>query len=438
VHLVSVNQQKKGGTPAKHAAVQPQVSPQELQLKAIEAANKSRAAGDLAGAARALQEAASLSGPLSGAIQKQMDAIQAEVNDEKLAKLRQQEEQLWQSAKSDVDRGQFPAAENSLNQILALPDGGLRKDDAKRYRDQVIPQRKKEEASFAQAKQALRKKDRDSLNRAAALLDRVIQFQGPRKSEALQARQTVQNDLSTLQKQERDQQIASLEAGARQDAKQGDFSSAHQKVNQIREAGGDPTPLAAEIDRAEAAEQIQRQYEANYQQTVQKYKQALAANDKNGIEAARASFLLIAQGGGSHANDASTYLSDIKSRLTAPPDRASTSNPKAQDEAAVREVIKRFGQAFEQRDVDALHELWPSMGKAYGKLKATFALVDRITYQVQIESLEVSPNNKKAKVNALVSQVFTVKGDKPHPLPAGRQVFELTKFNGVWFITNIR
>ena len=78
------------------------------------------------------------------------------------------------------------------------------------------------------------------------------------------------------------------------------------------------------------------------------------------------------------------------------------------------------------------------MGKAYGKLKATFAAVDRITYQVQIESLEVSPNNKKAKVNALVSQVFTVKDDKPHPLPAARQVFELAKFNGVWFITNVR
>lgn len=437
VHFLSVNPQKKGGpiTPPKHAAVQPQVTPKELQLKAMDVADKSRAAGDLAGALRALQDAASLNGPLNGAIQKQVDAIQAEMKDDRLGKLRQQEEQLWQSAKSDIDRGQFPSAQDYLNQILALPDGGLRKDDARRYLDQVIPKRKDEETLFAQAKRGLRKKDRDSLNQASALLDRVIQFQGPRKSEAMQLRQTVQNDLNTLQKQERDQKIASLEASARQDAKQGDFSSARQKANQIKGAGGDPTSLSAEIDQAEAAEQAQRQYEANYQQTVQKYKQALAANDKNGVEAARASFLSIAQGGGTHANDASAYLSEIRSRLTVPPERAS---PKSQDEAAVREVIKRYGQAFEQRDVDALREIWPRMGKAYGKLKTTFASVDRITYQVQIESLELAPNNKKATVNALVSQVFTVKGDKPHPLPSERQVFELAKSNGVWFITNVR
>jgi hypothetical protein len=57
---------------------------------------------------------------------------------------------------------------------------------------------------------------------------------------------------------------------------------------------------------------------------------------------------------------------------------------------------------------------------------------------VQIESLEVTPNNKKATVNALVSQVFTGKGDRPHPIPSERQVFELAKSNGVWFITNVR
>src|ERR1700719_2651750 len=110
VHFLSVNPQKKEGaiTSPKHAAVQPQPTPLELQIKAMDAADKSRAAGDLAGASRALQEGASLNGPLNGTIQKQMDAIQAEMKDERLGKLRQQEEQLWQSAKSEIDRGQFP------------------------------------------------------------------------------------------------------------------------------------------------------------------------------------------------------------------------------------------------------------------------------------------------------------------------------------------
>lgn len=438
VHFLSVNPQKQEGsiTPPKHAAVQPQPTPLELQIKAMDAADKSRAAGDLAGASRALQEGASVNGPLNGRIQKQMDAIQAEMKDERLGKLRQQEEQLWQSAKSEIDRGQFPSAEKYLNQILALPEGGLRKDDARKYLDQVIPQRKDEETAFAQAKRGLRKNDRDSLKRAAVLLDRVIRFEGPRKSEAMQLQQTVRNDLITLQKQERDQQIASLEAGARQDAKGGDFSSARQKLNQVREAGGDPTSLAAEIDQAETAEKMQRQYEANYQQTVQKYKQALAADDKNGVEAARASFLSIAQGGGSHANDASIYLSEIKSRVTPPP------SAKAPDEPAIREVINRYEQAFQQRNIDALRAIWPGMdGKRYDKLKNTFDRDIALHVQVQIEvrsmRVAISPDGQRATIEALLFQKHTPEGGAPKSRE-DQTVFHLSKTNGIWVISKVQ
>jgi eukaryotic-like serine/threonine-protein kinase len=452
VHFISVNRQKKVVpiTAPKHAQAQPQVTPMELQFKAMDAADKKRAAGDFAGASRALQDAASLNGPLNGAIQKRMDAIQAEMKDERLGQLRQQEEQLWQSAKSDIDRGQFLPAEKSLNQILALPEGGLRRDDAKKYLDQTIPRRKEEEALFAQAKRALRKKDQDSLNRTAALLDRVIQFEGPRKTDAIQLRETVQNDLNTLQKQQRDQQIASLGAGARLDAKQRDFSSARQKVNQIRQAGGDTTSLSAEIDQAEAAEQTQRQYEANYQQTLQKYKQALAANDKNGVDAARASFLLIAQGGGSHANDASKYLSEINSRATAPPvapppppvAKQDLRSAKPQDEAAVREVMHRYEQAFQQQDIDALRAIWPGIGnKRYDKLKNSFKSDIALHVQVKIEvrdmRVEINPDGQRATIAALFFQKHTLKGGESK----SRQdqiVYELSKTNGIWVITNVQ
>jgi len=438
VHFLSVNPQKQGGsiTPPKHAAVQPQPTPLELQIKAMDAADKSRAAGDLAGASRALQEGASVNGPLNGRIQKQMDAIQAEMKDERLGKLRQQEEQLWQSAKSEIDRGQFPSAENYLNQILALQEGGLRKDDARKYLDQVIPQRKDEETAFAQAKRGLRKRDYDSLKRAAVLLDRVIRFEGPRKSEAMQLQQTVRNDLVTLQKQERDQQIASLEAGARQDARGGDFSSARQKVNQIRGAGGDPTSLSAEIDQAEAAEKLQRQYEANYLQTVQKYKQALAADDKNGVEAARASFLSIAQGGGSHANDASAYLSEIKSRVTPPP------SAKAPDEPAIREVINRYEEAFQQRNIDSLRAIWPGIDKKrYDKLKNTFDRDIALHVQVQIEvrsmRVAISPDGQRATIEALLFQKHTPVGGAPKSRE-DQTVFHLSKTNGIWVINKVQ
>jgi hypothetical protein len=72
---------------------------------------------------------------------------------------------------------------------------------------------------------------------------------------------------------------------------------------------------------------------------VQKYKQTPAANDEDGVDAARASFLLIAQGGGSHANDASKYLTEINSTVMVPPVRKSPpvvkqdlASPKALDD----------------------------------------------------------------------------------------------------------
>jgi hypothetical protein len=373
---------------------------------------------------------------LNGTIQTKMDAIQAEMRDDRLGNLRQQEEQLWQSANSNIERGQFAAAETSLNQILALSEGGLRKDDARRSLDLVIPKRKEEETLFAQAKRGIRKKDRESLKGTAALLDRVIQFEGPRKSEAIQLRQAVLDNLNTLQKQERDQRVASLEAGARQDAKQGDFSSARQKANQIREAGGDPSSLSAEIVQAEAAEQAQRQYETNYLQTVQKYKQALAANDKNGVEAARASFLSIAQGGGSHANDANTYLSEIKSRLSAPP------FAKAIDEAAVREVIKRYEQAFQQRNIDALRAIWPGIErKQYDRLKNSFdrdiSRHVRVEMVVRIMDVAINPDGQRATITALVVQRHIPEGGAPKSRPDAT-VFQLSKTNGTWVISNVR
>jgi serine/threonine-protein kinase len=449
-HFFSVYRSKKAvpNTAPKHATAQPAVTPMELQFKAMDTADKRRAAGDLAGASRALQDAASLNGPLNGEIQKQMDAIQAEMKDERLGKLRRQEEQLWQSAKSDIDRGQFGTAQTSLNQILALPEGGLRRADARKSLDQTIPRRKEEEALFAQAKREVRKKDQDSLNRTAALLDRVIQFEGPKKTDAIQLRETVQNDLNVLQKQQRDQQIASLGAGARLDAKQRDFSSARQKVNQIRQAGGDTTSLSADIDQAEAAEQTQRQYEANYQETVEKYKRALGANDKDGVDAARASFLLIAQGGGSHANDASKYLTEIKSVVIVPPVtqppppavKQDSRLAKALDEAVVREVINRYEQALEQRNIDALRAIWPGIDKKKSdRLKETFKSDIALHVQVQIEvrnmRVEINPDGQRASIAASLFQKNTLGGVSKSR--QDRILFQLSKTNGTWVISNV-
>ena len=107
--------------------------------------------------------------------------IQAEINDGRLRSLRQKEEQDWQNAKKDVDAGRFSSAEKYLASILALPEGGLRKDDARKYQDQVIPQRKQEETLWAQAKKDSQKNDLGSLKQADNTLGPGHPAQRPQK-----------------------------------------------------------------------------------------------------------------------------------------------------------------------------------------------------------------------------------------------------------------
>jgi eukaryotic-like serine/threonine-protein kinase len=452
VHLVNVSRQKDAVLVAvpKQTPVQPQVDPRELrQREALEAADKSRAAGDLAGASRAVQDGSLLNGPLSSEIRKKQDAIQAEMNDESLRKVRQQEAQLWQQAISDVDRGRFDPARTALEKVVKLPEGqGLKREDAQKYLTQIIPQRQHEEDLLAQAKQAVSMKDRNSLTKASTLSDQIIALGGPRKSEAERLRQNAQAALNALDKQQLAREVSGLEADARLFVKQENFPSARQKAGQIKQAGGDATSLSAEIDKAEAAAQARQQDDVNYQQTVQKYKQALAASDKSGIDAARDSFKGIAQNGGPHASEAGKYVSEINDRITTspvvtpPPPVAKQEIPssKAMEEAGVRDVIKRYQQAFEQRDADALRQIWPSIGKKYEKYKSSFSGYPKdgsFHYVVLIESLELSKDEMAATVNALVSLELRMKGEKTQDR-TDKALIKLSKSGGTWYITDVQ
>ena len=341
-----------------------------------------------------------------------------------------------------MDAGHFTSAEKYLASILALPEGGLRRDDARKYQDQVIPQRKQEENLWAEARKDSQKNDLASLKQADNTLGQVIQLGGPRKSEAEQLRQTVEGKVASLgQQQQHEQQIADLRADARQDLAQGDFSSARQKAGQIKQAGGDPGSLSTEIDQAEA----RRQSDAEFQQIVQRYQ---AANDKNALEAARNSFQSIAQGGGSHAGDARHYLSEINSRLAAmkqesapPPAQPATKvevpAPKVDERPAITNLVQQYAQAFEQRNADALRRIWPNIGSRYDKYKQVFGMASAYRMDVRIDSVDVAPDGQKATVNASLSQEYTLKGQKPLS-HSDKAVFYLFKSNGTWAINDVQ
>ena len=244
--------------------------------------------------------------------------------------------------------------------------------------------------------------------------------------------------------------LPSLQASIRRYMEQGDLSSARQKLAELQQAGGDTAALSSEIEKAQQEQVRLQQYEANYREIVQKYRDAASANDQRGLEAARDALQSVAQGGGARAADARADLSEVNSKLAAlsqpvappPPPTVTkpvTPSPRALDEAAIRTVIRRYEQAFDARDADALRVIWPTIGsKMYGGYKDSFAAASALQMHVQFEKVDISQDGEKATLNAVLSQDYTPKGSKKGNPRQDRAVFELTKSNGNWVISDVR
>ncbi len=473
----------------------PEPNPVEVQQRnALNSADKLVASNDLEGALKILAPAADLNGPLTAEIKKKQSGIEESMQNQNLRDLRRREEQLWQQANDDVAGGRFGEAQKKLHQILALGDGGLRKNDAQQYLTHTIPARQEEERLFSQARQAAQKGDINSLQSASDILSRLASGEGPRKPEAEKMLQDVRAKLSS-----------SYASSARQDLQRGDFHSARLKAGQIQQNGGDAGALSTEIDQAEqsrltqlegqlnqlrqsdddsAAQQLSnlqrgfqsladsagprseeaknfvnnlpaairevhdraaaKRTEASYQQIVSKYQQASSTNDKGGLDAARTAFQSIAKAGGPHASDAQRFADEIGAKLTAlnqpPPPVTPVKPPPVSgpvDSDAVLALVKQYSQAFEQRNPDALRQIWPNMGKRYDGLKNSFESASSIKLQVQTESVKISADGLSATVTAQVTQEYTPQGQKPKSVK-GRTIFQFAKTNGSWVITNVQ
>jgi hypothetical protein len=473
----------------------PAPNPLEAQQReALNASDKLVASNDLEGALKILAPAADLNGPLTADIKKKQAGIEESMQNQNLRDLRRREEQLWQQANDDVTAGRFTDAEKKLHQILALGDGGLRKNDAQQTLAHTIPDRQAEEKLFSQARQAAQKGDLNSLQSASDILSKLVSRESPRKPEAEKMLQDVRAKLSS-----------GYASGARQDLQRGDFRSARQKAGQIQQSGGDAGGLSTEIDQAEqsrltqlesqfnqlkqsdddaAAQQLSslqrgfqalvdstgprseeaksfvnnlptairevhdrassKRAEAAYQQIVARYQHASSANDKSGLEAARASFQSIVQAGGPHASDAQRSVDEIGAKLSAmnqPPPPTVPVKPEVPSAAAnndaVLALVKQYSQAFEQRNPDALRQIWPNIGKRYDGLKNSFESASSIKMQVQTESVKISADGTTASVTAQVTQEYTPRGQKPRSVK-GPTTFQFAKSNGSWVITNVQ
>jgi rubrerythrin len=272
------------------------------------------------------------------------------------------------------------------------------------------------------------------------------------KSEAEQSRQAVEDKTKNADKLQHDQLLADLQTAARQDLNRSDFTSARQKADQIKAAGGSSGTLITEIDQAEAQASRAVQYENLYQQAFQQYRQAAASNDKSGLEEARNSFQSIAQQEGSHAADAQKYSHDIDKRLVAlnqpPPNAAApptTPHGKPEellrgsvdDSAAVGDVIKKYEQAFDDKNVDELRQIWPDIGRKYADYKKSFENAQAQHVEVVNPTVKISDNGEQATVTASLIDNYTPKGSKMMKR-TDRVQFELIKKNGTWVIRSVQ
>ncbi|MGC1171944.1 MAG: hypothetical protein WA886_23765 [Candidatus Acidiferrales bacterium] len=423
----------------------PVVSPEEAQQRnAIALSDKLVASGDLQGALRALQGADQLNGPLTAEIKNRETTVGESMRNDSLAKLRQQEATLWQRATSEVEKGEFDAAKRDLQKILAAGDGGVRRADAQRYLNDVIPKRQKEESVFRQAQQSSRANDQQGLQRASDLFGQVMAFEGPRKSEAEELQRNVEAKLASLKQQSANRQIAAFEAAARSDLQQGNLDSARQYAEQIKQAGGDSAALLKEIDQAQASQARTAQQQREFQQAVQAYN-AVGSRDKVGLEKSRSDFVAIVRENGPQAADAQRYLTEISKKVDAlnqppspPPSVKTEASSVAVDEAAIRDVIQRFILAFEQRSPDGVSQVWPSIpAKTYAGYKRSFEDAIAIRMQMLDETVKINPDRVTATVSARVAQQYTPKGQKTLDR-SDLWVFELSKKSGTWTITDVR
>jgi eukaryotic-like serine/threonine-protein kinase len=486
-------------TPAPAVAkppVKPEPNPLESQQRsALNAADKLIATNDLEGALKILAPAADLNGPLTADIKKKQAGIEESMQNQNLRDLRRREELLWQQANDDIMGGRFADAQKKLRQVLALGDGGLHKSDAQQALAHTIPDRQAEDKLFTQARQATQRGDINSLQSASDILNKLVVRDDPRKPEAEKMLQDVRAKLSSsylssarqdlqrgdfhaarqmagqLQQSGGDAGALSMEIdqaeqsrltqleGQFNQLRQSDDDAAAQQLSNLQrgfqpiidsagpkseEAKGFVNNLPAAIrevhDRAAG-----KRTEAAYQQIVSKYQQASSANDKPGLDAARTAFQSIGQAGGPHAGEAQKYVDDINTKLAAlnapPPVPAPPVKPDVSagtaDHDAVLSLVKRYSQAYEQRNADALRQIWPNMGRRYAGLKTSFESASSIKMQMQTESVSIAPDGNTATVIAEFAQEFTPQGKKPQNIKI-RAVFQFAKSNGSWVILDVQ
>jgi eukaryotic-like serine/threonine-protein kinase len=182
--------------PTTAAAADPVVTPEPSSVPSIEdqqryminLAHEAADRQDYKGALEQVDAAAQLNGPLNDAAADLRRQFSAQAHDTELERVARDEQTLWDKAMAAVNAGDLDEAEESLREILTLPEGGHRSLEAARYVDLVIPERRQEEQLWATAQLASSSRDPGHFLSEIKALDEVMVAGGRHEQGARQKR----------------------------------------------------------------------------------------------------------------------------------------------------------------------------------------------------------------------------------------------------------
>jgi hypothetical protein len=108
------------------------------------------------------------------------------------------------------------------------------------------------------------------------------------------------------------------------------------------------------------------------------------------------------------------------------------------DVDAIKEVVKRYEDAYNHLDANALWQIWPSPPKKLQtNISQSFALDASIQMSIQAGPPEVAADQQNARVKGRFTQTVTPKEGRAQ-LHQGDIIFVLKKGNGKWFIVDVK
>jgi serine/threonine protein kinase len=329
--------------PANETPAQPAASIEDQQRHLVDLAHEAADTKDFKAAQARLDEAAKLNGPLNPLIANLRHEFSEDAHGAELRQLAVREQSLWDRATKAVAAGEWDSAEKPLREILTLPEVNRHWNEAARYVDETIPERKKADELWANEQREVGVTGPEHRINEVKFLDQLLALGGVHQKDARERRDTLMAQFARngLRKNNtqgsmrsgsgaQDTQLGQLKDELDQAVAQGDAKALEQmqslrpKFKSIVDAGGPVLPDARDclnnlLGRAQkaiedrlAAEEANASINAEYRSAMKHFDQAVATQNAKVLRTqVQPEFEKILNSTGPRTEEAQRYVSEL-------------------------------------------------------------------------------------------------------------------------------